>query len=495
MPTVGTQAIETSPRCALPGLAGSRPARPRDRRAGGAPAAGSRARCCVSATERVVRSTSFTPSSASRFCSRRVSAVCVMWSVSRRLLEAALLRDRDEGLDAEGVEFHELNRINHRHKFILLGRSRLVGRSSASMDTRSNRPPTWPPASTRRMARNLERRAPAPRPAAHPRRQGAARAPRRPRGAGARAGPERPARCAPTASCSRTCSGRPAMLQFMQTRRERVAVPDHDPLRPPDPGAASRARRICARRSPRTARSTTSCARPRRSTAPASGSPAPASSIRSCSRTTPSPARSSSAPTRTRRTPAGSAPARSASAAPTRSRSIAGLPWELLLPAAHRGVPDRRARRLDRAEGRDPLGGRPAHRLGRHQRDRRVHRARRAHAQRHRQGDDRQHGRRAGRDDVDVPRRRAHGRVPAGDGPRRARARSSSGTARCSRPTPRSRRDPEQHYDRVLELDLSHARAARRRAALARPRAPALARSPPRCATRATASSTRSRPR
>ena len=154
---------------------------------------------------------------------------------------------------------------------------------------------------------------------AHARRQGAARASRRP-GAqelepGASYPPLRPDRVV-----FQDVLGQTAMLQFMQTRREHGRGADHDPLRPPDPGAASTARRTCARRSPKTTRSTTSCARRRRSTAPASGARAPASSTRSCSRTTPSPARSSSAPTRTRRTPAASAPARSASAAPTRSR-------------------------------------------------------------------------------------------------------------------------------------------------------------------------------
>ena len=97
--------------------------------------------------------------------------------------------------------------------------------------------------------------------------------------------------CAPTASCSRTCSARPRMLQFMQTRRDTGRGADQHPLRPPDPGARrgrARPARV-ARREP--ARSTTSCSRRRRSTARASGDRARASSTRSCSRTTRSPAR------------------------------------------------------------------------------------------------------------------------------------------------------------------------------------------------------------
>ena len=75
------------------------------------------------------------------------------------------------------------------------------------------------------MARKLDDRAPPARPAAHPGRQGAARAPRRPRAPGARGRARASSRCAPTGSCSRTCSGRPACCSSCRPRRERVAVP------------------------------------------------------------------------------------------------------------------------------------------------------------------------------------------------------------------------------------------------------------------------------
>ena len=82
-----------------------------------------------------------------------------------------------------------------------------------------------------------------------------------------------------------------ALLQFMQSGRERVAVPstihcDHL-IR-----ARSARPRTWRRRWTRTARSTSSSRRPRASTASASGSRARASSTRWCSRTTPSPAAS-----------------------------------------------------------------------------------------------------------------------------------------------------------------------------------------------------------
>ena len=47
-------------------------------------------------------------------------------------------------------------------------------------------------------------------------------------------------------------------------------------------------------------------------------------------------------------------------------------------------------------------------------------------------------------------------------------------------PDPEVEADPEKYYDRVVELDLSDARAARRRPAFARPRAADLRSSPPR---------------
>ena len=85
--------------------------------------------------------------------------------------------------------------------------------------------------------------------------------------------------------------------------------------------------------------------------------------------------------------------------------AVAGLPWELLYPrriavhltgrlngwTAPKDVDRRRRRRADRRR--------------RHERDRRIHRAGCAHAQRDRQGHHRQHGRRDRRDDLDVPGR------------------------------------------------------------------------------------------
>ena len=75
--------------------------------------------------------------------------------------------------------------------------------------------------------------------------------------------------------------GQTAMLQFMQTRRAQVAVAttihcDHLIQ------ARSKARPTCVSPSPRTTRSTTSCARRPPSTARASGARAPASSIKWC---------------------------------------------------------------------------------------------------------------------------------------------------------------------------------------------------------------------
>ena len=83
------------------------------------------------------------------------------------------------------------------------------------------------------------------------------------------------------------------------------------------------------------------------------------------------------------------------------------------LPEAHRGLPDRQHGRVDGAQGRHSLCCRPADRLRRDQRHRRIYRPRRAHDQRHRQGNNHQHGRRARRHDLDFPGRRAHGEIPA----------------------------------------------------------------------------------
>ena len=101
---------------------------------------------------------------------------------------------------------------------------------------------------------------------------------------------------------------------------------------------------------------------------------------------------------------------------------IAGLPWEVLYPRHIAVYLTGDTGRLDRAEGRHPVRRRPADRLRRHQRDRRIYRPGRAHDQRHRQGDDHQHGRRARRHHLDVPGRRAHDALSARDRPRRAGA-------------------------------------------------------------------------
>ena len=81
--------------------------------------------------------------------------------------------------------------------------------------------------------------------------------------------------------------GQTVMLQFMQTRRAKTAVPTTvhcDHLIQPGRRAAS----TCSSPRRRTARSTTFLRRPRPSSASASGVLAPASSTRSCSNSTPS---------------------------------------------------------------------------------------------------------------------------------------------------------------------------------------------------------------
>ena len=81
--------------------------------------------------------------------------------------------------------------------------------------------------------------------------------------------------------------GQTGLLQFMQTRRDKVAVPatihcDHL-IQARVEGAA-----ICASRSPRTRRSMTFCVPRRPNTVWASGGRAPASSIKSCWNSMPS---------------------------------------------------------------------------------------------------------------------------------------------------------------------------------------------------------------
>ncbi len=64
--------------------------------------------------------------------------------------------------------------------------------------------------------------------------------------------------------------------------------------------------------------------------------------------------------------------------------------------------------------------------------------------QRHGQGHDRQHGRRAGRHDLDVPRRRTHGDLPARDRPRLPGPADARHITTCWSRTPRSRPIPRR---------------------------------------------------
>ena len=101
--------------------------------------------------------------------------------------------------------------------------------------------------------------------------------------------------------------------------------------------------------------------------------------------------------------------------------------------------------------------------------------------QRHRQGDDHQHGRRARRHHLAVPRRRAHGALPARHRPRRRSCRWSSAHRDLLAPDPEVEAEPEKHYDRVVELDLSTLEPH-----VVGPHSPdrarPISRSPPRCA-------------
>ena len=145
---------------------------------------------------------------------------------------------------------------------------------------------------------------------------------------------------------------------------------------------------------------------------------------------------------------------------------------------AHRRRSDRQAQRLDGAQRRDSQTRRAAHRFRRHQQHHRVHRRRNPQHQLHRQGDNHQHGRGTRRDDFHVPIRPEHGGLPSGDeppgpsrsrrqarryAPRRSRSRSrpgqllrSGGPHRpCDAGTPR-RRPP------LAGQGASHIRARRR---------------------------------
>ena len=337
-------------------------------------------------------------------------------------------------------------------------------------------------------------RPPPARPAADPGRQGPARPPRRSGAPGAGAGQELPARCAPTASCSRTCSGRPACSSSCRRGATRVAVPttihcDHL-IQARVEGAADLRESLAENQEVYDFLRSAAAKYGAGFWGPGAGIihqvvlenyAFPGALIIGTDSHTPN---------------AGGLGACAVGVGGADAVEVmAGLPWEVLYPRRIAVYLTGRAERLDRAQGRDPLRRRPAHRVRRHQRDRRVHRPRRAHHQRHRQGDDHQHGRRARRHDLDVPRRRAHGDVSARDRPRRARAASSSATSTCSRPTRRSKRDPEKYYDRVVELDLSTLEPH-----VVGPHSPDRARPISQLAAEvarpeATASSTRSRPR
>ncbi len=122
-----------------------------------------------------------------------------------------------------------------------------------------------------------------------------------------------------------------------------------------------------------------------------------------------------------------------------RRRGDGGAPLGGPLSPSHRGLPDRKAERLDRSQGRHPVRRGSADGRRRDQRDRGVHRPGRPDHQRDRQGDDHQHGRRARRHDLDVPAGRADGGVPASHRTRRPRAASPSAIRISWRPTRRSK--------------------------------------------------------
>ena len=173
---------------------------------------------------------------------------------------------------------------------------------------------------------------------------------------------------------------------------------------------------------------------------------------------------------------------------------IAGMPWELLYP---RHIAVHLTGRLGGWTASKDVILYVAGRLtvaGRHQRHRGVHRPRRAHPQRHRQGDHHQHGRRAGRDDLHVPRATSTWRRYLHATGRGELAALMERHRHLLEPDREVEADPGRYYDRVIELDLAAARAPRGRTAFPRPGPPDLAargRSP---RTRATLSPTGSRP-
>ena len=408
----------------------------------------------------------------------------------RRLAEAALLRDGDERLDPERVYPHEpsasIININSFHESPAISQARLHGHHRSDPGD-GEASPGHDRAQPGRGA------APAGAPA-HAGGEGAARTPGRSRRGELEPGASelflRPDRVV-----FQDVLGQSGLLQFMQTGRGAGRGADLDPLRPPDPGARRRRAPTCARRWTRTSEVYDFL----RSAAAKYGAgfwgpgagiihqvvlenyAFPGALILGTDSHTPN---------------AGGLGACAVGVGGADAvEVIAGLPWEAALPATHRGVPDRRARRLDRAEGRDPLGRGPA-------------RQSRAAPTRSSSTSVRARARSARR-----ARRPSPTWAPSSARPRRCSRPTSAWRAISPRPAaPRSpscvgtRGDllapdpevearPEKFYERVLALDLVAARAARRRART-RPTARGRSRSSrPRSATRRTASRARSRPR
>ena len=155
---------------------------------------------------------------------------------------------------------------------------------------------------------------------------------------------------------------------------------------------------------------------------------------------------------------------------------IAGSALGGALSEAHRRLPDRRAERLDRAQGRHPLRRRPADRrraatnaiveyIGPGART--ISATGKATIT--------NMGAELGATTSIFPADERMARYLRATGRGGAGAADASRTSTCSSPTRRSRPNPENYYDRVVELDLSTLEPLRRRAALARSGAPDLA--------------------
>ena len=124
-------------------------------------------------------------------------------------------------------------------------------------------------------------------------------------------------------------------------------------------------------------------------------------------------------------------------------------------PQAHRREAHRRALRLGRAQGRDPQGRGHPHGQGRHRRDRRVLRPGRRVDLGHRQGHHLQHGRGDRRHLFALPLRRRDGELPEVRPAARRSADLADEYAEHLRNDPEVDANPEQFYDRVIEIDLS----------------------------------------